>query len=821
MGNYLTADNRVYGMRTKFTEGEYSWYQATPREDSDNTNLNDNKVDMEIAPKALKFLTEEDSNTSIISSTPKVFAAIAKQDFNEDFYIHEDELDSYCEGFATTIFNNIDKIWSAFNEEDSSDEDLIESAMDDEDVKLSLYRSFKSLYDKWISSSDPKGSKRNSGYFYNNYGAENTEDSRTLFEHFNFVNRTGGDIGGKAVVDISYLSGLSDTSGGQGPTQSLYNSLTNLLSKNNFDFFAMPNYVRYSDDKAGNNALEDMWRPMSGPLNPIAPQPSFVCMFIGGSSRALDIPRSKCGVDGLSFDYKDDSFDINEPSTYPADFTENTGGIVAFKVRYGQEAQNHFKSIQLDQAEFKETQESLLVIDALTNPKTGSQPSQIGKGNNLFDTYLTRSYSCDIETFGNFQLQPLMFFKLENVPMFRGTYMIINTSHSIEAHNVKTTFKGVRQPIVQVPLVTDALSLLDLALTPDDAFEGKRADLNNYVTGSGGEGPSIVSNLNPNSLVATKSLPPKNAPKLSEIISVMKKKKGVFNSKKLGNVYSNKPFSEVRDKLIEDGVYEPNKNYEILTGDFEVNVVGIRSYVQQANTFDDFMCVFYVDPNGKTGPLGKKWTYRAWTITTEPGTTALGNGGDLGTNLIAEGQYIKAYRHRRHRASEPKNNYSILGNDYNILIYRDANKDKWAQKDTKFLYVDTPGDNMHASGPYDQAGKPINGWSAGCQVFKDPKDFAEFIYITYFIAQNEKSGNSTAKLRLESKGGCGGCKGFLSDSIKELPSEIQSVMVEGAVVPKRLFNYTLLNTADFGTPNDVTQGDSVYENYINSGFHST
>ena len=77
-----------------------------------------------------------------------------------------------------------------------------------------------------------------------------------------------------------------------------------------------------------------------------------------------------------------------------------------------------------------------------------------------------------------------MFFKLENVPMYRGTYMIINTSHSIEAHNVKTTFKGVRQPIVQVPLITDALSLLDLALTPDDAFEGKRTDLNNYVTGS-------------------------------------------------------------------------------------------------------------------------------------------------------------------------------------------------------------------------------------------------------------------------------------------------------------------------------------------------
>ena len=491
MGNYLTSNNRVYGLRTDFTEGDFSWYQPTPEEKDKGANSEFNAKDKAINAKLLKFLTEEDSETALVSSTPKIFSAIAKQDFNEDFYIHEDELDAYCEGFASTIYNNIDQIWTDYNEKDTSKNDLIESAMDDEDVKLSLYRSFKSLYDKWISSSDSKGSAENSGYFYNNYGDDTSQDSRTLFEHFNFVNRTGGDIGGKAVIDISYLSGLSDTSGGQGPTQSLYNSLTNLLSKNNFDFFAMPNYVNYSDNEEGNEALKDMWRPITGPLNAIAPNPSFVCMFIGGSSRALDIPRSKCGTEGLSFDYKNDSFDINDPATYPQDFIENTGGIVAFKVRYGQEAQNHFKSIQLDQAEFKETQESLLVIDALTNPKTGSQPSQIGKGNNLFDTYLTRSYSCDIETFGNFQLQPLMFFKLENVPMYRGTYMIINTSHSIEAHNVKTTFKGVRQPIVQVPLITDALSLLDLALTPDDAFEGKRTDLNNFNSNpNGGTTPS-------------------------------------------------------------------------------------------------------------------------------------------------------------------------------------------------------------------------------------------------------------------------------------------------------------------------------------------
>ena len=484
MATRKTNVGRILGLRKEFDTASVG--QLDEDETARNTSL---KKNVKNRPSNLrKYLFGGDSKLSIVSSTPKVFAGITESDFGEEFYIHEKELEAYCEGFADSIIQNIEDVYNEGIEDDLEDDNLLESALDDEDIKLSLYRSFKSIYDKWISTSVPKsgGKKEGSGFFFNNYDADNA-DSRTLFEHFNFVNRTGGEIGGRAVIDISYLSNLSNTSNGQGPTQSLYNSLTNLLSKNNFDFFAMPNYVSYSEDDKGNEELLDMWRPITGPLNPIAPKPAFICMFIGGSSRSLDIPRSSCGKSGIQFDYKDDSFDIGDRAQWPADVTNNTGGITAFMVRYGQEAQNHFKSLQLDQSEFKETQESLLVIDALTNPKTGSQPSQIGKGNNLYDTYLTRSYSCDIETFGNFQIQPLMYYKLENVPMYRGTYMIINVNHSIEPHNAKTTFKGVRQPIVQVPLVTDALSLLDLALTPDEAFEGDRVNLSeNYGSNSSG-----------------------------------------------------------------------------------------------------------------------------------------------------------------------------------------------------------------------------------------------------------------------------------------------------------------------------------------------
>ena len=429
-----------------------------------------------------------DSGVKLVSSTPKAFVAINEQDFNEDFCLSEEELDYYIDGFFDGIQSNAPKILKDLVSDGIIQEDLIESALDDSDVKLSLYRSFKSLNDKWISNSGG-GDNVASGYFFNNYGKKGVDelDNRTLFEHFSFVNRTGYDVGGKSVIDVSYLSNLSNTKNGQGPTQTLYQSITNLLSKNNFDFFALPSFISYSD--RDEKELTDMFRAFDGPLNTIPSSPTFVCVFVGGSSRALDIPRSSCGTNGTEFDYTDDSFDINEPTTYPEDFKEN-GGITAFKVRFGQEAQNHFSSIELDQAEFRETQESLMVIDALTNPETGSSPNQIGKGNNIFDVYLTRSYSCEVTALGNVNIQPLMFFKLENVPMFRGTYLIIDVKHEVKPHNVVTKFKGVRQPIVTVPLVTDALSILDLTLS-NTSLDGETTSLSDSPYSVNGKYPPI------------------------------------------------------------------------------------------------------------------------------------------------------------------------------------------------------------------------------------------------------------------------------------------------------------------------------------------
>ena len=432
--------------------------------------------------KLFKSLFEE-KDSVIVSSTPKVFSAIHPEDFTDNFYISDEELEAYAQGFLDVCTEeNIDDI---LLDQEVEDESLDNIALDDSDIKLSLYRSFKSIYDKWIANSKIGDSN---GYFFNQYGQQ---DNRTLFQHFNFVNRGAADIGGKAVIDIATLSDLTNTSGGKGPTESLYQLTSRILSKNNFDFFALPTYIQYSN--FDTQSLADMFKAFPDKINEVTPSPTFLCVYIGGNSRALDIPRSGCDKDNkISFQYKNDSFDISDPTQYPTDISDSQS-LTAFKVRYGQEAQNHFTKIELDQQEFKETQESLMVIDALANPKKGGSPTQSGKGNNIYDMYLTRSYSCKVSALGNFQIQPLMYFQLDNVPMFKGTYMITNVTHKITPQKVETEFKGTRQPLVQTPIVVDPISLLDLALS-EGTVEGERGSLGTFQ-GSGAITPLDLGGL--------------------------------------------------------------------------------------------------------------------------------------------------------------------------------------------------------------------------------------------------------------------------------------------------------------------------------------
>jgi hypothetical protein len=409
-------------------------------------------------------------------STPKAFYGIAKEDFSNTFSMTELEFDNFVDGWIDGFKAQAKDRTAA--DSDNKDNDSLggKNALDDPDIKLSLYKSFKSIFDKWIARSgvDSAGQYK---LFYNKV-ENNTDGTRMLIDHFNFIDRGFNNIGDKAIIDITFLKSLAED-----PTASLYQTVSNLLSKNNFDFHPLPSFIQY-EDEGDMKELEKMFEPVTN-LEGIDSSPAFICMYVGGTSTSLDIGVAStfCGPNNtITYEYENDGFKFvdsegNPDVDQPSDITSNK--VTAFLVEYGIENQSHFKSVSLDQAEFKETQESLMVIDQLA--KGGDASNRASKGQNLYNVYQTRSYTCTVEAMGNMQIQPFMYFQLSNVPMFWGAYLITEVKHNIQPHNVTTTFKGTRVPKIVIPLVTDAYSTMTLGETD--------------VTKGGQSGQDIIDNI--------------------------------------------------------------------------------------------------------------------------------------------------------------------------------------------------------------------------------------------------------------------------------------------------------------------------------------
>ena len=92
------------------------------------------------------------------------------------------------------------------------------------------------------------------------------------------------------------------------------------------------------------------------------------------------------------------------------------------------------------------------------------------QGQDLFKIYSNYSYTCNVTMMGCAQIQPLMYFQLNNIPMFRGAYQIINVEHNITPGDMTTSFKGVRINRTKMPIVNNCFNVSTLlpSLTNED-----------------------------------------------------------------------------------------------------------------------------------------------------------------------------------------------------------------------------------------------------------------------------------------------------------------------------------------------------------------
>jgi hypothetical protein len=431
-------------------------------------NLNNNLFleindDSDISSSLIDLMQEE---IILCNTTYKIFLDGNDADINNpkfsNILIKQEDLNLYIKQIFDKLKNNLENI----NNDRQQLEKEIFGTDNENTIKLMLYRTCKNIYDKWIADSDSTDGKnimfqcgeRNKvdKELYHKRTMNGT-DNIGLIDSFRFVSKSFRDIGDELAINpiplLDYLTLNSNSSS--------YDVITNILSSNNFDFVPLPNFIDYTDVKM----LKSIFEPVDLTKNDIPNTcgPSFVCVYLGQKSKQLDFYESSYPNDGFDIRCKDNSID-NTNTQIPHDFTLTPqpyeDPLTVFSVNFGQQNQNIFKSVSLDQSEFSETAESLKIIDDIANK--GAETNRTIAGQNIYNVYSVRSYKVEVEMLGDAMIQPMMYFQLNNIPMFHGAYMITRVKHSIKPNNMLTNFTGVRIRNVDTPIFTNGELFMQL-----------------------------------------------------------------------------------------------------------------------------------------------------------------------------------------------------------------------------------------------------------------------------------------------------------------------------------------------------------------------
>lgn len=173
--------------------------------------------------------------------------------------------------------------------------------------------------------------------------------------------------------------------------------------------------------------------------------------------------------------------------------------------------------------------------------------------------------------------------------------------------------------------------------------------------------------------------------------------------------------------------------YAVFTsGDYNLNLFGIRSKDLSAGSYNDLMgCIYKV--NGQ-------WVSHYWAATTDPGVYYRENPINvLGTAILVPGQYRNVYKLGTHRGYE-----ALTQQNGEVTVWRDDNKDDQldvgpgVDLDSGYFGI-----NLHASSsdPYnaDRDNDPsaqVGKHSAGCQVHATTTGFREMMSIAKLQIQH-------------------------------------------------------------------------------------
>jgi len=175
--------------------------------------------------------------------------------------------------------------------------------------------------------------------------------------------------------------------------------------------------------------------------------------------------------------------------------------------------------------------------------------------------------------------------------------------------------------------------------------------------------------------------------------------------------------------------------YEIMCGDYHLNLFGIRNPNPKSNSFDDIMgCAYTVEG---------LWTVHYWPATCDPGTYHLKNPSRVaGTAILVPGQYQDVYKIDLHAGRYE----ALCQRNGEVRVFRDSDKTDILTMDDRSEMQGYFGINLHRSSlrtdsVEEAEDATVDRWSAGCQVHARSDGFNQMMALARM--QVEKMGKTT------------------------------------------------------------------------------
>lgn len=327
------------------------------------------------------------------------------------------------------------------------------------DLRLSVYQTLKSLYDKWFCAPF-KGERTWRFTGPRRYHTSGTEDDEiSEFSKFAYIDTFYRNIGFSLLVNASnvsdWISQCLPNAGFDANGQVSYNGMSvhdflcSVASDVGGMLLAFPQSIgdRSADDVANMFTVypyNSDWEEESS---------SFVFIYTYKLSEHLGTNQ-----------YPDDGFQLN---TEQLDFIgDSEYSIPAFGVSYGKQNQSIFKNITLTTQDSNITEAAIYAtMDIASRGSTGARESKLF-GQDLYKIKTSYAYQCEFDMMGCSQIMPLMYFQLNNVPFWRGAYLIIKVKHQISQGDMVTHVTGVRINRNALPLTEgDLVPVVELTST--------------------------------------------------------------------------------------------------------------------------------------------------------------------------------------------------------------------------------------------------------------------------------------------------------------------------------------------------------------------